>query len=204
MQQPKCTHCGNARCKHGAPVVHVLDVAGWEIHKQQFVCEAVAQQLGILAPKQAGLPFSAELLENLIGELQGGHAPQVPGAEAPRTRPSETICPGCRLTLGAFKMRGRVGCPRCYDTFRAHLVPLLERVHDATAHRGRFPGRPARTAPDPVDLTELREQLQTAIEEERYELAARLRDKLRKLVGDRDPLGREPLPPLDEPGGAEP
>ncbi len=186
MQQ-KCTHCGNARCKHGAPTVHVLDVAAWEIHKQQFLCEAMAQQLGFLAPKPTGLPFSPELLENLIGELKtAGHPP----GETPRTRPSETVCAGCRLTLGAFKMRGRFGCPRCYDTFRAHLVPMLERVHDATTHRGRMPGQPARNAPDPVDLADLRERLKAAIMAEQYEEAAKLRDSLRKLSGGRE-LDRE-------------
>ncbi|MFO1053124.1 MAG: UvrB/UvrC motif-containing protein [Planctomycetota bacterium] len=176
MQQ-KCTHCGNARCKYGAPSVHVLDVAAWEIHKQQFLCEGMAQQLGMLPQKSTGLPVSPELLENLIGGLK----PPAPGAETSRPRPTETVCAGCRLTLGAFKMRGRVGCPRCYETFRTHLVPLLERVHDATTHRGRFPGQPARKAPDPVDLTALREKLRHAIEQERYEEAAALRDELRRL-----------------------
>ncbi|MBI5852620.1 MAG: UvrB/UvrC motif-containing protein [Planctomycetes bacterium] len=187
MQQPKCSHCGNARCKHGAPSVHVLDVAGWEIHKQQFVCEAIAQQLGILPQKQQlELSLPPDVLANLLGDLKPGTAAPATG-DPTRPRPQETICTGCRLTLGAFKMRGRVGCPRCYETFRPQLVPLLERVHDATAHRGRFPGRPARIAPDPVDLTELRTRLQTAIAQERYEEAARLRDSLKKLSGGLEP-----------------
>lgn len=188
MQQ-KCTHCGNARCKHGAPTIHVVDVAGWEIHKEQLVCEAIAQQLGILAPKSQAFPVPPELLENLIGELKSPAVPATPGS---RTRPSETVCPGCRLTLGAFKMRGRTGCPRCYETFRTHLVALLERVHDATTHRGRFPGQTAKSAPDPVDLTDLRARLETAIHKEQYEVAAALRDQLRKLAGGLDPGEPEP------------
>ena len=87
------------------------------------------------------------------------------------------------MTLGAFKMRGRLGCPRCYEVFRQHVVALLARVHDATAHRGRYPGRSNHKAPDPVDVSAVREQLESAIAGERYEEAAALRDQLRRITG---------------------
>lgn len=177
----KCTHCGKTQCKNGVPTVHAVDIESGKIVKAQFMCETMAEQLGILQPKAASLQLSPEILENLLGGLKGEAAEKA--ADRPRTRPTELACPACSLTLGAFKMRGRLGCPRCYEVFRSHVVALLDRVHDATSHQGRFPGRTVRKAPDPVNLTELRKQLEAAIAGEQYEEAARLRDRLRKITG---------------------
>jgi protein arginine kinase activator len=180
----KCTYCGKTQCKSGVPSVHALDVRNGKVENVHFVCEAVAEQLGLLPPKAPALQLSAEILENLLGGLKSDPAPALPqGPRPPVQRPVETACPACSLTLGAFKMRGRLGCPRCYEVFRPHVVALLERVHDASAHRGRFPGRTVRKAPDPVDLADLRKRLENAIHGERYEEAARLRDQLRRITG---------------------
>ena len=66
--------------------------------------------------------------------------------------------------------------------FRPALLPLLERVHDAVTHRGRFPGKTATTASRAVNVAELRSRLAKAIAEERYEEAAVLRDALQKAT----------------------
>ena len=138
------------------------------------------------APLKAleGKPAPELAIETWIGDAQKLVQPQPKAAPSTAPpRPTETSCPACGLTLGAFKQRGRLGCPRCYQVFRPHVVALLERVHDATAHRGRFPGRTVRKAPDPIDLTELRNRLAQAIAAEQYEEASRLRDRLRKITG---------------------
>ncbi len=180
----KCTYCGKVQCKNGMPSVHALDVRDGEVVQAHFVCEAMAEQLGILAPKPTSLPVSSAIFDTLLGEAQKHVKAQAPAPARPSAaRPTETSCPACALTLGAFKQRGRLGCPRCYQVFRPHVIALLERVHDATAHRGRFPGRTVRKAPDPIDLTELRNRLAQAIAAEQYEEASRLRDRLRKITG---------------------
>lgn len=169
--QPKCTHCGNSQCKSGKPSVHVLDVTGGKVVKEQFVCTAAAEALGILQPKVVSLSLSAEVLEQLSSGIK---------AKARQSR-TETACPGCGLTLATFRERGRLGCPRCYDVFRPHLTQLLERIHDATTHCGRFPGRTDRSTADPVRVADLRESMRSAIAAERYEEAAQLRDEIRRI-----------------------
>jgi protein arginine kinase activator len=52
------------------------------------------------------------------------------------------------MKLADFRGKGRLGCPRCYDTFRQELMPLLQRIHEAQSHRGRLPAtRPAARRP---------------------------------------------------------
>jgi protein arginine kinase activator len=65
--------------------------------------------------------------------------------------------------------------------FKPALLPLLERVHDATSHRGRFPGcTPAPLVTHDI-LAELRRKLAAAIAAENYEEAAALRDQLKRV-----------------------
>jgi protein arginine kinase activator len=90
-------------------------------------------------------------------------------------------CPSCGMTLAEFRNKGRLGCAQDYEVFREHLRPLLLRIHNASAHKGRLPGRDEQTLARERDLTRLRAELDTAIKNEAYENAARLRDQIQGL-----------------------
>lgn len=103
---------------------------------------------------------------------------------------SSVVCPDCGMSLAEFRSKGRLGCPKDYELFWPHLVPLLERVHNATAHVDQPEGlEPSEPGPDvdPAEderrahLTDLRAKLETAIREEEYESAAKLRDAIEEL-----------------------
>jgi protein arginine kinase activator len=85
------------------------------------------------------------------------------------------------MSLAEFRSKGRLGCPKDYEVFRAHLDPLLLRVHNASAHRGRLPGMDEGTRQRLQQLSDLRAKLEAAIREEAYESAARLRDEIQEL-----------------------
>lgn len=176
-------------CHKAIATVVVLDLTAGAVSGQQQLCAACAEQLGVVQTK-AQIKLSSEILEDLLGGLKGK-----PTAAARRR---DAGCAGCGTTLQDFKTRGRVGCPRCYDTFRNELLPLLQRVHEAQSHRGRLPGRRPEQTAGPTTaagsgagagavpgagsagmLSELRRKLEEAIRGERYEEAARLRDELR-------------------------
>jgi protein arginine kinase activator len=91
------------------------------------------------------------------------------------------VCPQCGMSLAEFRSKGRLGCPKDYEVFRAHLDPLLLRVHNASAHRGRLPGMDEGTRQRLQQLSDLRAKLEAAIREEAYESAARLRDEIQEL-----------------------
>jgi protein arginine kinase activator len=165
-----CTSCNSALA-----TIQVLDLEGGSVVNTHFLCDACAKSGGTVS-KHAAIKLSSEILENLLG----GEEQDAPSA-------TDLACPGCRLTISEFRLRGRLGCPRCYEVFRSALLPLLERVHDATCHKGRFPGRVAAPAPPPsVNLIDLRVRLQSAIEDQRYEDAARIRDELDRATTQRD------------------
>lgn len=157
-------------CKKSIATIHVLDLKDGGIVEQKHLCPNCADQSGVV--QQQKVPplklGSAEML-GLIDSIkeQSGDPGDRSGAAC-----------SCGLTVAEFKVRGRMGCPRCYEIFRSSLIPVLERVHDATCHRGRGASAAAPLPPD--NLAALRQELADAINNENYEKAASLRDKIRE------------------------
>lgn len=110
----------------------VLDLSGGSVTGQKHLCQSCAESLGFVQ-SNAPIKMSPELLEDLLGAVKGG-------AGAASRSKRDLACPGCGMTPADFKQKGRLGCARCYDALRQDLVPLLQRVHEATSHRGRIPG----------------------------------------------------------------
>jgi protein arginine kinase activator len=90
-------------------------------------------------------------------------------------------CPECGIKFVEFRNSGRLGCPHDYDAFSEELNPLLENIHGDTRHCGKSPRRLPQSRQHQSELTRLRRQLQTAVSQEAYEEAAKLRDQIRQL-----------------------
>lgn len=102
------------------------------------------------------------------------------------SKEDDFACPGCGLAYSTFLKQRRLGCERCYQTFRSDVERIFRRVQQHTNHRGKVPGRPRPTEHAPAQLDELRSKLQRAIEEERFEDAALFRDKMRRMSEGRE------------------
>lgn len=90
-------------------------------------------------------------------------------------------CPTCGFEYSEFKKAGRLGCAECYNAFEARLIPLLRQLHGSTQHNGK---RPSKIGPKAIlrkELMDLQEDLTRAIRDERYEDAAAIRDRIKKL-----------------------
>jgi len=90
-------------------------------------------------------------------------------------------CPQCGYDLAEFQSSNRLGCVGCYTHFREQVKPILGMYHRHVSHLGRVPqgvsGAPSRQG----EITRLRVALEKAIQNEKYEEAARLRDLISDL-----------------------
>ncbi len=160
----RCERCGEREA-----VVHLHQVAGGEVTKVHL-CDRCAAEQGIAAAEMVGKTPLGQLVAALGKAAEAGVEP-----------PAES-CPACGATLEDFRATGRLGCAECWQAFAGPLRGLLRRLHGATHHRGEqylaggFP-------PADVDarMRELRERLAAAVDEENFELAAELRDRLQEL-----------------------
>ena len=90
-------------------------------------------------------------------------------------------CPGCGMTYQQFRNSGKLGCPKCYDTFRAPLEKTLRQIHQNNKHTGKIPNTSAVEIKKKKKYEELKKQLSDAVKNEEYELAAKLHKELKAL-----------------------
>ncbi|MBM4117552.1 hypothetical protein FJ251_07355 [bacterium] len=90
-------------------------------------------------------------------------------------------CPDCGLTFADFEASRRLGCPRCYQTFMGDMTRLLREYHGGDSHRGKMPRNFGRRIDLRRRIVGVKERIQLAVGEERFEEAARLRDEMRDL-----------------------
>jgi protein arginine kinase activator len=135
--------------------------------REQHLCETCAN--GQNVPHNPSLK-PHDIVKLLQASTQRGRA-QVPTVS----------CPDCGMTLLEFRQKGRMGCAKDYDVFGAHTRELLERIHGATQHTGRLPGQDPAVVERSRRMGELQKELESAIRQEAYEQAARLRDELKSL-----------------------
>jgi protein arginine kinase activator len=90
-------------------------------------------------------------------------------------------CESCGTTHQEFKKGGRLGCEACYHVFRPVLEPLLDGMHAGIKHLGKVPSRSVKKKSAEENEGILQKELKKAVEEENYEKAAELRDRLKKL-----------------------
>ncbi len=115
-------------------------------------------------------------------EFISDELPQSDDAEPVDKETLARACPYCGITYKQFRSQGRLGCPHDYEVFQAELGPLLESIHAGeTQHVGKCPPRASDSSRRHYDLIRLRSQLKAAVDDEAYEKAAELRDKIQTL-----------------------
>lgn len=93
----------------------------------------------------------------------------------------EPVCTACGMTYSEFNRLGKFGCPQCYEAFKDELPPLMRRIHGHSKHVGKVPNRGVGVFRTATQIKRLRQHLQTLVQEERYEEAAKVRDEIRAL-----------------------
>lgn len=97
---------------------------------------------------------------------------------------SKKQCPECGLSFAQFSQVGRLGCSGCFEAFEDSLRPLLRRIHASSSHTGKIPVRTQRRVKYKRELNQLKEELQQKIQNEGFEEAAVLRDKIKAMEKD--------------------
>ena len=158
-----CDLCGKKKA-----TVHLTEIVDEQM-LEMHLCEECAREKSVQMEQQFGL---SDLLAGLADF----------GKQVKDYEKVKSVCPSCHLTYEDFKKLGRLGCSECYTAFQDQLGGLLKRIHGSNHHHGKTPGNvPVQALPKTDSLRDLKQQLQQAIEQERFEQAAELRDKIRAM-----------------------
>lgn len=149
-------------CKTQEATVHLTQVIDGSI-KKLHLCEQCAQQNGF------DMQGPISITDILLG-MGGKREEAAPAAER--------SCPRCHMRKTDFKKSGRFGCAACYEAFADDLPPLLRAMHRNDRHIGKVPAREAVRVHAAKELASLQTALDRAIADEKYEEAARIRDRI--------------------------
>lgn len=150
----KCENCGQNEAS-----IHMVRIDNGAA-REYLLCNSCAAQYGMATGS-----YSLKDILSTFMQVQ---------------QPSPRACSNCGSTLADIKRTGFVGCEQCYTDLRQELLPMIQAIHGSTAHVGGGAGRlgSSNTAGE-VDA--LKSRLLAAIEQEHYEEAAQLRDRIRSL-----------------------
>lgn len=128
--------------------------------------------------------------ENPIGKILSG----ILGADLETARKTDSmeqiVCPSCGMAYSEFVNDSRFGCPDCYSVFDILINDNIKQLQGNTRHIGKQPrfgwsgidaGKEAAGKNTESELALLESKLREAVDDEDYEEAARLRDRIKEL-----------------------
>lgn len=160
-------------CKENEATIHLTEIVEG-VRAEMHLCERCAAEQGIAV--NSNVPIN-ELLSNLLSVQPSDEELFGPSDE-------KLSCPHCGFTLDQFRRKAVLGCAQDYEVFEKSLLPLISKAHDGqTVHCGKIPAKAPEAAKNQIKLLNLRQQLDAAVQSEKYELAAELRDKIKENEG---------------------
>jgi protein arginine kinase activator len=159
----KCEICGLKDA-----VIHIRQIQKDLVH-ELHICEECAQEKGLIREEDSELPI-ANLLSGLLE-----------GKDVTGAADVKDVCPKCGLKVSEFRKQGKLGCPECFQAFEKDVRAIVSQMAARPRHTGKLPRTLVVENAASAESDGLREELREAVEQEDYELAARLRDRLREM-----------------------
>ncbi len=157
-------------CREQVATVHLTEIVN-NSKKEIHLCESCAQKKGVAIQSHIKNLSIPEFFGHLIDPKEGATPDH-----------DELVCHDCGLSYRQFRTTGKLGCPHDYRVFGREFVHLLEKIHSGSVqHRGKVPTRIDREITRKKEIEELKVELRSAVEQELYEHAAGLRDRIHDL-----------------------
>lgn len=173
-----CQNCG----KNEANFRYTQIING--VKKELILCTDCAKKLGV---DNIDIPIN---FSSFLGDFFNDYAEN---SLLPSFSTNDVKCKTCNMTYNDFINTGMFGCSDCYDVFSNPIDSLLKNLHGTSEHIGRGIKsasleesqkiKPKKQEKDKKkdELENLKKDLEKAIKEERYEDAAKIRDKIKEI-----------------------
>ena len=158
-----CTKCNSREANF-----HYKQIIGGK-KAEQHLCSQCAHELGYFGQNES--VFDIGSLLNAFISIPMAHG----------SSKSAVSCEGCNTTYDEFRRTGLLGCDKCYETFGSIIESTLSQIQPSTVHKGSLSGEEGAKIRKENELSTLKDELKKAIIDERYEDAAVLRDKIKRM-----------------------
>lgn len=160
--------CQNCNENQATVFVHRI-INGQE--RELHLCEECAKHFGMQ------LSFDELFQGFLDGFLSHSHRQSFGQENLMKTR----VCDKCGFSYDDFKNSGKLGCGECYKVFHDDLSLVLKNIQGSVKHVGKVPVKNIAKVSFENKIARLENDLRRAINEEKYEDAARIRDEIKKI-----------------------
>lgn len=168
-------------CKINEASVHITKILNG--NRQEFnICEKCAKEKGELSFYNFMETPSTFTFQNILSGMM-----DYMGGNGESQKSSYTYCKNCGTTYSEFKQSGLTGCSECYKNLNKTMYPIIKRVQGNIEHTGKIPRKLGKHIVDITErkkLSQLKENLQSAIAAEEYEKAAEIRDLIKKIQNE--------------------
>ena len=193
-----CQNCG----KHEANVRYTQIING--VKKEMALCEECSNKLGIETDMHFDFNMPIDI-PSFLGPILGDYEHT---EFMPSFIPTKQLqCDHCHMTYDELIESGTFGCSNCYETFSDRIDSILKNLQGSNRHVGRKASgwetkeekvvkkeptnkkkqvKTENQTRGKVKVEELKEKLEQAVKEERYEDAAKLRDEIKKQEENKD------------------
>ena len=156
-------------CKQRESVLQVKQIIG-EDQVDMFLCEVCAENRGITKSNDSIEMSLSQLLTGLF------HSDPATGTEG-----DQETCSTCGTTIHTVRKEGKLGCSECYASFASEIRGVQKKLTGSTHHDGKLPRKLREYKELIIDKHDLQSQLRDAVNNEDYEAAAVLRDRIRDI-----------------------
>ncbi len=183
-------------CGKNPAVIHIQEITGTQ-RKVLNLCQECAEKKA--REDSTFQSFNlAELLYHISSQFDQNGEPEQPSLPVPPAVPAgqqgkyeKLFCPACGWDYASFIKTGRLGCADCYKAFAEVLSDAIAQMHRGVIHVGKVPPKNTAGRQKPkttksmirLDINRFQQELELCVREERYEEAARLRDRIAELRG---------------------
>lgn len=164
-------------------IVHITDVGpGYTAENTYDLCQVCAMSKVQQKPKPEEKPIIKNLFDllKLLITSKAQQVQQPVQPVEPPPPPPVPSCPGCGMTAQELVHAKKLGCPTCYDFYKRELLPVLIHAHKSTEHVGKKP-KCNHSLPVEEQIKTLELQMKQAVEQEQYEKAQELKNRLAEL-----------------------
>lgn len=160
------------RCHVNEASVKIMRIVNGE-KQELYLCEECAKEESAFSFSNQGFSVS-DFLSSFMG-----FSPTKPVYDKELV---DLKCDKCNMTWSEFRKTSRLGCDQCYEVFKDKLMPMIRQIHGHSEHQGHVP--PLEGMQKQYKLKKLKDKLQIAIIDERYEDAAKIRDEIKEIEGE--------------------
>ncbi|MBQ5399128.1 MAG: UvrB/UvrC motif-containing protein [Ruminococcus sp.] len=171
------------KCQKNNADTHIKRVINGQF-EEYHLCSECAKEMGYSNVFEGFSNSFADDFNSLFGSFFENALP---------ARTQATRCETCGSTYNDITRTGMMGCADCYKVFEDRIMPTIRRIHGNTTHCGKnspsskarvFEKEEKKEEKPKSELEVLKDKLAEAIENQEFEQAAELRDKIKEMEGE--------------------